>query len=202
MWSDRKEFCKLEKEHHPEDLGIRRTETAIKESFIDLLCEKPYSEISVKELAYRAGINRKTFYLHYDGLEQLMEELQEEIIENYTGKNISYRSLKEIKSIIRYFFKSAVSAPPYFERLLCSRSYRSILETVNKRIMSYRHEQNIGAFGLREAAENLVFVYFGANSILLYRQWVADRKKVDLETLIKTATTLICNGLSAFVKDE
>lgn len=44
-------------------------------------------------------------------------------------------------------------------------------------------------------------MYYNANSALLYRQWVEDGKKLPLEDLIETAAKLICNGMSAFVKN-
>ena len=48
----------------------------------------------------------------------------------------------------------------------------------------------------------IIFGFNGANSTLLYRQWVADGKKLSLETLIDIATKLICNGMSSVVKEK
>ena len=59
-----------------------------------------------------------------------------------------------------------------------------------------------GAFGMDEYSENLVFAYYGANSTLLFRQWVADGKKLSLEELIDVATKLICHGMSSVVKKK
>ncbi len=68
--------------------------------------------------------------------------------------------------------------------------------------MDYRKETNRGVFGLDEYSENLVFAYYGANSTLLYRQWIADGKKLRLEELIDMATRLICSGMSSIVPNE
>ena len=69
---------------------------------------------------------------------------------------------------------------------MCSGSYRPGVEGINRRIMDFRRETNRGVFGLGEYEENLVFAYYGANSTLLYRQWVADGKRLPLETLDRT----------------
>lgn len=53
-----------------------------------------------------------------------------------------------------------------------------------------------------EYSENLVFAYYGTNSTLLFRQWVADGKKLSLEELIDVATKLICHGMSSVVKKK
>ena len=48
------------------DPRVERTRRAIKDAFRELVCEKDAGRITVKELTERAGINRKTFYLHFE----------------------------------------------------------------------------------------------------------------------------------------
>lgn len=50
--------------------------TAIKmdKAFLDLLAEKDFEYITVKEICKRAGVNRSTFYLHYETIADLMDE--------------------------------------------------------------------------------------------------------------------------------
>ena len=64
-----------------EDLRVRKTREAIRRTFEDMICEMDYEKISVKELTDRAMINRKTFYLHYETLDDLLEELQQKLLE-------------------------------------------------------------------------------------------------------------------------
>ena len=47
---------------------------------MELLSVKDLSEITVTELTERAGINRKTFYLHYDRIEDIITELGQDLI--------------------------------------------------------------------------------------------------------------------------
>jgi AcrR family transcriptional regulator len=47
------------------DLRVIRTKKMIKESFIDLIQEKGYESITIRDIADHALINRATFYLHY-----------------------------------------------------------------------------------------------------------------------------------------
>ena len=185
-----------------EDWRVRKTREAIHNTFKSMICEMDYDKITIKELTERAQINRKTFYLHYTSLDELLADLQEEIAGNFIRRNVSYGSMKDIRDLIRLFFEHAANMPLLHERLMCSGSYRPIWEKINKRIMDYRRETNRGVFGLNEYAENLVFAYYGANSTILYRQWVADGKKLPLEELIEVATKLICGGMSSVVKGK
>lgn len=47
------------------DLRIQKTDKIISSAFIDLVIEKGFDNVTVKDIATRAMINRKTFYAHY-----------------------------------------------------------------------------------------------------------------------------------------
>ena len=49
------------------------------EALIELLCKKDIPYISVKEICAKAGVNRSTFYLHYETISDLLEETIEHI---------------------------------------------------------------------------------------------------------------------------
>ena len=50
--------------------------TAIKmdQAFLELLEKKDFAYITVKEICHEAGVNRSTFYLHYETLDDLLKE--------------------------------------------------------------------------------------------------------------------------------
>lgn len=185
-----------------EDLRVIKTKNAIRQTFRKMICEMDYKDITIKELTKRAMINRKTFYLHYNSLDDLLKELQDEVADSFIKQDISYKSRSDIRKLIRFFFEYAAAMPELYERVLCSGDYTNIGADTYSKIMAYRKEKNKGAFSDNEFEDNLVFAYFSVNSAMLYRQWVADEKKLPLEDLIQTATKLICNGLDAYVKEE
>lgn len=58
------------------------------EALIELLEKKDIQYISVKEICEKAGVNRSTFYLHYEGIGDLLDEtiayIQEEFNKSFT----------------------------------------------------------------------------------------------------------------------
>ena len=50
---------------------MNRTEQLIEDAFSELLEEMPYNKITVKSIIERCGINRNTFYYHYEGIPEL-----------------------------------------------------------------------------------------------------------------------------------
>lgn len=57
-----------------EDRRVRRTREALFSAFDRLLATTPYSKITVSALAREAGVNRKTFYLHYSSVDDLLRD--------------------------------------------------------------------------------------------------------------------------------
>lgn len=63
------------------------TRQAIRNSFIKLINEKPIAQITVKDIVEDCGINRNSFYYHYQDLPSMIEEIvldeANEIIRQY-----------------------------------------------------------------------------------------------------------------------
>lgn len=56
------------------DRRIVKTQKAIRQAFLKLLTEKGISKITVSALAREADIDRKTFYLHFSSIDELIEQ--------------------------------------------------------------------------------------------------------------------------------
>ena len=66
-----------------EDRRITKTKAAIREAFFSMIKEKNLPKITVTEIAKRANINRKTFYLHYDSIEAIIDEFYQDLISQF-----------------------------------------------------------------------------------------------------------------------
>ena len=183
------------------DLRVLRTRKAIRDAFCSMIMEMDYQDITIKELTRRAMINRNTFYLHYASLDDLLRELQDEIAGTFIEEQVSYTRMTDLRRMIRVFFEYMATRSPLQDRLLCSGSYQFFYDRINRQIMEHRKSVNRGAFGMDEAAENIVFAYYGGITAILYRQWAADGKKLPLDEVIGLATRLICDGMSSVVQE-
>lgn len=104
-----------------EKLHSEKTVAKIQSTFLQLLEEKEYKKISVKEITMRVGINRTTFYLFYTSKEELAMDicncfLNEHIEEMFFFLNQSsierkkilceiFRKLKKKKNIVLGLWK-------------------------------------------------------------------------------------------------
>lgn len=54
-------------------------------ALIELLNDKEFEDITVKELCEKAGVNRSTFYLHYENMGELLEESMMYTLRQFNG---------------------------------------------------------------------------------------------------------------------
>ena len=62
---------------------FKNTAVRMQQALIDLLEEKDLNDISITDICEKAGVNRSTFYAHYDNLYDLLKETQESAITEF-----------------------------------------------------------------------------------------------------------------------
>ncbi len=62
------------------DLRIRRTKKSIRDAFFELISEKGFDSVTVKDITDRALISRNTFYLHYEDKFDLLNKISNELM--------------------------------------------------------------------------------------------------------------------------
>lgn len=82
-----------------EDLRVKRTIESIRKSFEELICEKDYEKITVRELCDRAMINKKTFYNYYPSIDDLLAEMQMQFSSEYIKRVQGFRYPEELDKV-------------------------------------------------------------------------------------------------------
>ena len=79
------------------------TKKEIKNTFMQMLEEFPLSQITVKSLVDRCGINRNSFYYHYQDIPALIEEIVTEDADEIINKYSTIESMETgIKAVLEY----------------------------------------------------------------------------------------------------
>ena len=67
------------------DRRVVRTKRSIRMALTKLLASKPLGEITVTELCKAADINRKTFYNYYSDVSMVVDEIEDEIAQEFAS---------------------------------------------------------------------------------------------------------------------
>ena len=71
------------------------TKKLIKKTFLELLEQRPLSQITVKDIVADCGINRNSFYYHYSDLPSLVEDVITEEADKIMEKYDSFESIEK-----------------------------------------------------------------------------------------------------------
>ena len=179
-----------------EDLRIARTKDSIRKAFKALVCELPYEKVTVKAIADRARINRNTFYLHYNCVDDVLAEIQAKHSSEYSAIVSGFDQLKDTDKLVRSFFEYMEAQDDFFKRVTCDSRFDYIRERMQNRVTKQAAESH-PLKGLDQSVRNILLT-FNNCVVLLYRQWVADGRKIPMEEMIELATTLLENGMKGF----
>ena len=65
------------------DLRVQRTRALLRQALIDLVKKNSYENISIRDITKKAQVGYKTFYRHYDGKDDLLQTLANELIDEF-----------------------------------------------------------------------------------------------------------------------
>lgn len=173
-----------------------RTKKAIREAFTALIIEKEYEEITVTELAERANINRKTFYSHYDCIEDVLYELQigivEKLIEIYKKHN---SGLFDVQSFTVTLSEMLSENYMLYRRLVVANSYRffsrGIKDTLKQAIM----EQFVLRVNVKEEVLDFVTEFCVSGLFKVYKTWFEGGGELDAQTLARLVSTVVWGAI-------
>ncbi|MCR5580195.1 MAG: TetR/AcrR family transcriptional regulator [Pseudobutyrivibrio sp.] len=178
------------------DLRVRRTLTAVRKAFDELVLANDYREISITDLTQRAGINRKTFYLHYTSLEDLVDEIEEEVSIEILKSIGEYASNLDLNGCITNFYKYMETCDKVQKKLLCDDSYSFFYDSVTDRVLN---SEEFSKFFSQTKYPSVVRSY--TKSITsIYKDWLDGGKQVDFNVLADLASQLMETGYSGLTK--
>ena len=180
------------------DKRISKTRDAIIDAYLELIFEKKDQKITISELAQRANIARKTFYLHYESLEDIM-------------RDAAHRKIDELLHILekKRFFSNPFETDVVFQsvnqlmepdiefyRFLSRENPNTFFWTEVKRIIIsttvevYQDKVDFPAQELRLYAE-----YFVAGAVAVYVAWLRGELTLPLSDLARISGEATSHGI-------
>lgn len=178
-----------------------KTKKAIIAAFITLLQQKNISKITITELSKLADIDRKTFYLHYNSIEELYNDLgtmlvsliKEVIYEYSKDQKTPYQLFASINDIISEkldLFKSIARNNDFSDFML---NIKDILS--NELIKLYGKENTSASERFKLTAE-----FVASGTVAMYLRWLRGDAEISMDELALLAAEMITNGASGLVE--
>ena len=172
------------------------TALCMDEALIALLEVKDLEYITVKEICEKAGVNRSTFYLHYETIADLVNEAMENVNkrflacftqseDDFAGK-ISDKKLEDLVLITQDYLR------PYLQFISENKKvYRASFRNPNemqanaryKNLKKYILEPILKKFGVPEMCWQYYIAYFIEGTMAIIKEWLNHDCQDSVETI-------------------
>lgn len=172
------------------DRRLLRTKRNIRAALLELLKRKTLNDITITELSELADIDRKTFYLHYNIVQDVVVEMESEVAEEVRNLLSAQKNL-DLKLLIEGL-NAIMNSNLEFYKLIAADTSISFLKGQCKDIL--KAELKNAFFeksNLKESVYMVYAEYVSSGIIGVYIEWLVDDAGLSLEDL----TGLISNAV-------
>lgn len=161
----------------------------IRQAFVKLVMEKEhFADISITEAAELADINRKTFYLHYDGIEDILTEYADDTAADlmcflYEQPSFSVRSLFD-------WAASHADENPFFRKLAAQDRIQPFSERCKRTLRSYLENCLQARTGTLSQEDRMRAGYAAAGLTDILMSWTAGQIDMDRDRLIASLESM------------
>ena len=181
------------------DRRVERTRSAIINAFKEMIIEKDFKQITIKELAERADINRKTFYLHYESMEEILFdlsiELSDQIFESLNDRDFFNPDCYDINILVECIDGIINSNYELTRKIISSDSYRFFSRNIRDLVKDSFIRKIRGKIKVNEYIMNLVSDYVASGFAKVLKDWFEDPGDLSSHDIAQLISALIYNGI-------
>ena len=173
-------------------------------ALISLLKEKPFDYITVSEICKKAGVNRSTFYLHYETIGDLLEETTRYILDDfltYFASDVKFEvgKLRSCKLDDIFFIRKEYLVP----YLTYVRDHKEVFATtlthyktlnfedVHRRMFENIYNPVLDRFGIPNKNRHYVMMYYLNGIMAVITEWIKEDCNKPIEDIIEIITGCI-----------
>lgn len=184
------------------DRRVVKTKKAIHKAMAQLITEKDINEITVKEIAELADINRKTFYNYYMGVYQLVDEIENEIVDYFAEliKSIDFeQALADPSIVFDKLYETIRNHVEFVDALFNASRNTSLANKVISKIIEITRDAAVEHFRSDPEKTEVIIRFIFAGEITAYQNWYHSDRKMPIKELSHTIGTLCIKGLDGLL---
>lgn len=163
-----------------------------------LLASKPLGEITVTELCKAADINRKTFYNYYSDVSMVVDEIEDEIAQEFASSinKIDFLEISnEPEDIFLRLARLIEKDLEFYASVFAANEQTSLLMKIVTPLK--QHLWEIFADTVGHDAEEFEFLldYSISGMIAVYKTWFNTGRKQNIEDLSRKLSILTFKGI-------
>jgi len=190
------------------DPRVARTRKMLKDALIALLEQKSYERITVADIADRATVNRKTFYLHYETKDHLLQSVTDGILDELFGEAKAAQptdlSIDEMQSYIAERTFAYVKKHRAFFEVMFERKAMTDFVQYMKRYFARFYEEKFADIDESRlpVQKDVIASYIGSAYVGVIHGWLNDGMRQSPEEMTRQMILLNLQGPIQTVKNS
>lgn len=172
------------------DRRVKRTRKLIKDAFTELLKEKPLSSITITELTKRADIDRRTFYLHFSCIEDIIDDIESEAT-SALHEILSVNTTFDIGTFFTGLTKMMEDNMDYYKIITKEPAYYRFLLHCKNLLKESLKETFVSKTTLSDDEFNINLEYIASGIMGIYTDWIISDSKLTLSELTTKAEATV-----------
>lgn len=156
------------------------TKQAIKASFIKLLEQRPLSRISVRDIVEDCGVNRNTFYYHFQDIPALLEEIITEDAERIIAEHPSLNSIEECLAAAMEFSLGHKKAVLHIYDSLSRDVYSRYLLKICNHAISVYIDHLLDGRKIDETDKEIIIGLYRCECFGIITEWLMNGMSADI----------------------
>lgn len=182
------------------DRRIIKTKKAIRNAFITLLAQKDYNNISIKDIADAADVDRKTVYNYYGGIYEIREELENDLIVLWKDalKQLDFKKhISNPQKIFDILTDIINSNLELYSNLMKLDAKSHVIRKLNKALTDLVKEglSESAKFADNDIKTQIAAQFITSGMLSTYQYWFNSDKVMPLEELSKEIGDIVINGI-------
>ena len=181
------------------DRRVLKTKKAIRHALAQLLSEKELEDITVKDVAEAADINRKTFYNYYSGVHQVIDEIEDEIIAacDWAIQDLDIqRDIQNPYGIFKKLNTILNSDLDFFSYLFKMWNNGALAYKLVTLLKAKTREAFLTQIPYDEKKADIIIDYMITGLTAVYQTWFNSDRSQSLEEISKTLSVVCVSGLA------
>lgn len=161
------------------------TKKAIVQTFLKLLDDRPLNQITVKDIVEACGINRNSFYYHFEDLPSLLEEILKDEADRIINEHASVSSLEDCLCVAIDFALKHKRAVMHTYGATNRALYEQYLDRVSQYVVSEYVNMKFKEIPADPADKELLIHFFKCILIGGALDWIADGMRYDIRQHVR-----------------
>lgn len=185
------------------DRRVFKTKRAIRNAFAELLSEKDIDKITIKDIADRADINRRTFYSYYSGVYQIIDEIENEICTTFEDALKEMELKKVLENPYEIFDKLNTiinSDLDFYSHLLKINVNVNLASKIIELLKSEVKASIRNQIDMDDMKLEIMIDYSVSGMISVYQNWFNSDRSKSIEDLAETISLIAFSGIKGLLE--